>query len=455
MFAMNQKNHIPWTRDSLLWRRLDATTFVSSCVLVIGLGSSLAEGLVGQGARRVQAVAAKIQRVVYESRLQAEVLPLETMRLVPRVTGYIEKIHVAEGDSVGPDQKLVSLSCPDLLREQEVANALVEKARALEAVAAAAVKAALEFKKVADADKAAATSAVAVAKNAVEVTEADHTRVQNLQESGAATDEVWEQAQLSHSRSLSELVAAQSGQLASQARIGAAAATVALHQAEHLRAVAGVAVAAAQAAQAQVFVDFATLANPYPKARITRQLVDAGTLALADQTAILEVMNVSRVRIRFGVPMVEAPHVRAGSAVTLTRPGGATTAATVTRVTGALMMESRAMWAEVVLDNPDGTWLPRALIKVALTVEVVEQALLIPARAQVKSGNSVRVWVAEAGKARLVEIAVDPRQVRMNDPREGTWVQVRRGIDGGDEVIVAGSIGLDEGEPVDVVLVKR
>ena len=64
---MNQKPYIPRTRRSLSWLGLSARIFASSWFLaaglVPGLVGSFATGLLGQGPRRVQAVAAKVQRV--------------------------------------------------------------------------------------------------------------------------------------------------------------------------------------------------------------------------------------------------------------------------------------------------------------------------------------------------------------------------------------------------------
>jgi RND family efflux transporter MFP subunit len=412
--------------------------------------SVLVSPLAAQDSRQVQAFEIKPRSIDTRSQVQGDVLPLESMRLIPRVSGYITKIHVAEGSVVKRDALLVDLHVPELERDKAIADAMVKKADALLSVANSAVLAAKEASKVAVANDRAAASETDVAVSALKLSEANHKRVKDLHAGRAATDEEWEEAQLDLAMSRSALQAAQSAQGATTARIGQAAANVAQRDAEAERAAAGVDVAKAEAARAAVFVSFASLRSPYSSARVTRQLVDAGTLAMAQKTEILELMNTSRVRIRFGVPQAEAVHVKPGSVVSIVIPGEARAdvSATVTRVAGAVHSGSRNMFAEVELDNSSGEWIPGTIVKIDLLVEKAVEAIIIPSRALVNIRAETYVWIVNAGRAKRI-------RVKPGSVVERGKVRILTGLTAGTQVLVSGFTGLKGGELLSVRKVEK
>ena len=235
---------------------------------------------------------------------------------------------------------------------------------------------------------------------------------------------------------------------AAQARVSAAQTQVALRTSEKARSEAGVVVAEASLARATLFVDLAAMKNPYSVALVTRQIVDAGNLAIADETAILELMDISKVRVRFMVPRMEASRVRVGSAVNLFLPRSVVAVPTaVTHVAGALDPASRTMACEVELDNTDGRWVPGSLVKVDVLVESLTAALLMPSRGVVKSGDRAFVWTDQGGVARRIEVRLGLR--------EGRMVQVVEGLEAGAGIIVAGFTGLADGDKLEATAVKR
>jgi len=385
----------------------------------------------------------KAKDEVKRTQVQGEVLALESMRLVPRVSGYVAKIYVAEGAVVAKRDLLVTLESPELERDRQVAVALVQKAEALAIVASSAVRAARQGRKVAEADRIAAGSAKVVAQSAVAVGRANYTRVKNLHGGRAATDEELEVAELDLTRSTAELESASSAEEAAGARVLQAEANIALREAEAASATASVAVAKAEADRAKVIAGFAALTNPYKTARITRQFVDAGTLAISHKTELLELMNTSKVRIRFAVPRSEANHVKPGSEARLIIPGSGRNdvLSKVTRVTAALMSSSRTMFAEVELDNADGAWIPGTIVKVDLLVENASGALLVPSRALVKDKSDTYLWIDDNGTARRHKV-----KTGINFGRG--LIRVLTGIGDGARVLVSGFAGLRDGAAI-------
>jgi RND family efflux transporter MFP subunit len=195
---------------------------------------------------------------------------------------------------------------------------------------------------------------------------------------------------------------------------------------------------------ADVFLKFSEIRNPYPKARITRQLLDPGNLVHANQSELLEVMNVTKVRIRMGVPGVEARKVRAGTEVRIIQPytGNKDVVTQVTRVTGAVDRSSRTMMAEIELDNSDNRWLPGSLCQVEVTLANIENAITVDSRALIRSGAHAYVWIVDDGIAHKKEIRLGIDL--------GKTVQVLQGLAGREQVIVAGYLRLRDGETVRV-----
>jgi len=409
--------------------------------------SIFASTLVGQSppGRTVQVVKASTGPLEKVSTLQAEVFPLESTVIVPRVTGQIRTISVHEGDTVAGGDLLVELDCPDLVADLAIAQATAQEALTRIEVARneqlSAKQTAIAMKAAVDAQK----SAEAVAEVARRFASINLTRTTKLHERGAATLDELEKAQLEHDRSGAMLAANRAATQASQAELFEADAMIKVKAAELTRAQAIAKKAQLQADRAQVELDFATIKSPYASALVTRQLLDSGNLAQANTTSILEIMNVDKIRLRLGVPEVEASLVRKGTRVRIipAHGVGAETDATITRTTGAANPKSRAMIAEIELDNPDGKWMPGALCHVELVLLRAEAAVTIPSKALVKNGPRSTVWTVEDGKAREVPIKLGTSV--------GRRIQILEGLTGGERVIIAGKIGLRAGETVRAV----
>ncbi len=86
-------------------------------------------------------------------------------------------------------------------------------------------------------------------------------------------------------------------------------------------------------------------------------------------------------------------------------------------------------------------------LDVRLATEVRPQAVVVPEEAAVPVAGSVHIWVAVDGKAtrREVELGV----------RTPGFVEVRRGIAAGEQVVVGGQARLAEGAPVAPQVVER
>jgi membrane fusion protein (multidrug efflux system) len=162
---------------------------------------------------------------------------------------------------------------------------------------------------------------------------------------------------------------------------------------------------------------------------------------LTPQTRIARLQKIDTIKIEFSVPEGQARRVRVGETITFRVKG------TDRDHTGQIYAlepnvdsETRSLKARARCANPDGELLPGAFADVELAINEIEDALTVPAMAIIPELGSKKVFVVEDGKAmpRLVETGV----------RTDTEVQIIRGLEAGDRVIVSAIQQLNSGLPV-------
>ena len=98
---------------------------------------------------------------------------------------------------------------------------------------------------------------------------------------------------------------------------------------------------------------------------------------------------------------------------------------------------------ELIVKNPDGRILPGMFARVELVKDVYKGALIIPLYAVISQNDENYVFVEKDNKAekRHVELGV----------LSGWQVQIKSGLEPGDQVIVVGHRQLDDGQNVEVI----
>jgi RND family efflux transporter MFP subunit len=98
---------------------------------------------------------------------------------------------------------------------------------------------------------------------------------------------------------------------------------------------------------------------------------------------------------------------------------------------------------ELIVKNPEGRILPGMFARVELVKEVYSGALVIPLYAVISQNDENFVFVEKHEKAekRHVELGI----------LSGWQVQIRSGLEPGDQVIVVGHRQVDDGQSVEVI----
>jgi RND family efflux transporter MFP subunit len=209
-------------------------------------------------------------------------------------------------------------------------------------------------------------------------------------------------------------------------------------------------VAKANLERAETLLNYARIVAPFTGI-VTRRMADPGAFipaatssGAAQNAAIVTLSDFDRVRLQVAVPEVEASLVSVGQPAKLTVEGlpGRNFDGKVTRFSYALDDASKTMLAEIELPNPNLELRPGMYATVKIGIESKEDALLVPADAVVNEKSGTSVFILAGDKAKKTRV-----QTGFND---GAQVEVSKGLEPNQELILIGKRALADGQVVSV-----
>jgi RND family efflux transporter MFP subunit len=186
---------------------------------------------------------------------------------------------------------------------------------------------------------------------------------------------------------------------------------------------------------------------------IARRLIDVGE-SVAPGMAAFTVIDVSRLRVLFGVPGHQLAQMKLGRKLPVHVEGlmGEAAVGTISKVLPMADPLLRSFSVEVTIANPDNTLRPGMVASIAAVGDDAAPTLIVPLEAITRSAQSTAgavggfsVWVIPAGAS-----AVAQRPVELGD-LFGNSVAVTRGLAAGEVVVVKGAQLLREGELVEAM----
>jgi RND family efflux transporter MFP subunit len=380
----------------------------------------------------------------------AVIKAFEETPLHSKIAGYVEQVLVDIGDRVTQDQLLVKLSVPELSDEQKQKEALVAQAEADWRQAQAGQAAAEAAVKSAESQLAGAEAGIVRANGEHARWKAESDRIASLVATGVVTDKKGDET-------LNQLRAAEASQAEARAQVQSVQAIVAEAQAKATKSVADVAaaearvrVAEAELAKAVTMLGYCEIRAPY-EGIVTARNVDtrhyvqpAGGQAMP----LVTVASHETVRVFASIPETEAQYVsiRKDDAdpviVTIQALSSRTIDGKVTRTSWSLDPVNRSLTVEVDLPNGDGQIRPGMYATMQLRLAEVKDVLSVPAAAVVRDGGEALLCVVENGK-------ISRRSVKLG-LRAGDEFEVREGLQGTEQVVLARAGGLKAGQAVEV-----
>jgi RND family efflux transporter MFP subunit len=224
--------------------------------------------------------------------------------------------------------------------------------------------------------------------------------------------------------------------------------TGALSQQEIDDAEASLRVAQAETSRVSALRRYELLSAPFDGV-VTAHYLDPGAFVPAATSAgqgaqpVLEIADVSSVRVYGYVDHVDAANVHVGDAAAILSDARVEPVmARVSRVPHALDPRTRTMLVEIDVDNAKGTFLPGDFVRVRFEVPAAPSQS-VPSSAIVFHHGEPQVVTVSDGVAHF-------RRVELGDD-DGKSIRITSGVEAGDAVVVQPSDDVSDGRPVQVV----
>lgn len=330
----------------------------------------------------------------------------DTASLYPRATGYIAERRIDIGSRVRKGDLLYRISAPDLDQQLAQAQSQVVQLQAALAQANAMV------------DQAEANRHLADVTNK---------RTSTLAGTGVATAQ--------------NADTARAGVLTQGANLAAAKANVKVAEAN-------IAAQEAQVARLKVLTGFEEIRAPFDGV-ITARTVDVGDAVTADTNTGPPLATLVRddvLRMAVNVPLYAADGVRDGlpARIEVAQIPGKIFPGTVSRSSSALLYASRILVTQVDIPNPTHELQAGLYITATLSIPRPAPVVSVPNDCLIFDQDGTRVAVLEPAGHEAFVVRMRPVTiVRQGD----TGLELRAGLEGGEQVVVAPPASLRDGEP--------
>jgi HlyD family secretion protein len=345
--------------------------------------------------------------------------------VMPKISAPVRKFYVNRGDHVTQGQLVAELESGDLTAAAAESKGQFDQAEAnYRTTAGAAIP---EEVSKAQLDVQAAKQTADAAQKLLENRE-------KLLKEGALARKLVDDAQVAYAVARSQYETAQSHlkalqSVGKQEQIKGAAAQVDAARGHQ------------QSAQAQL--GYAQIHSPIAGV-ISDRPVYPGEMANAG-APLFTVMDISSVSAHANIPQTEAAHLKVGNAATITQTGSdVEVAGKVTMVSPAVDPNSTTVQVWVAAANPGERLKPGASVRVSIVAATVPNAVVVPAAAILPSsegGTSVIVAGSDSvAHEKKVQVGI----------REPDKVQILSGVSAGDQVVIVGGVGLQDGTKVKI-----
>lgn len=160
---------------------------------------------------------------------------------------------------------------------------------------------------------------------------------------------------------------------------------------------------------------------------------------------VAEVLQLDRVKVKVGIPESDVAAVRHIDQfdIRVEALGGRIFKGTKHFLSRTADPLARLYDLFIRVDNPDGDILPDMFVRVDILKEEIPDALVIPLYASLSRSDTHVVYVVKDGQAQARPVSLGIQ--------EGWLIQVVSGLSVGEEVIVVGQRGVNDGDQVNVV----
>jgi membrane fusion protein, multidrug efflux system len=201
----------------------------------------------------------------------------------------------------------------------------------------------------------------------------------------------------------------------------------------------------AQVLELQVMIDKTRVVAPFD-GQIGMISIYPGAV-VSNNTVLTDIEDNSTVKVEFSIPEKYTNVIQLGSEQTFTITSDQVQhKARVVAKAASLNEDTRTLLVRAISANPDGRLLPGQSARLILSLNTSSNAIAIASQALIPSSGGYAVFVGSKGKA-------TPRPVEIGQRSAGT-VEIIKGLDKGDTVIVSNLLRLSPGAAVEFATIK-
>lgn len=397
---------------------------------------------------RVMTVSVTSQPVNRSTTQPATVHAFFKTEIRPRVAGYLSEVNADIGDVVKKDQVLAVVDVPEMIEQQKVLLASIERKQAEEAAATAGIQLAKAGVASAEAQLEQAKSELQSVDASLAAADAEFQRTQDLVDRRSVEPRLLDEARKKRDSEVARKAAVTSAIGSAKAAVTVAKAGQAAAEAELKAAIAETKIATQQLSEMNVMMRYAKISAPFAGI-ITARHAEPGSL-VDDQNhamALFEISQVDVVRVRVSVPEREAAFVNPGDSISVTFPSFTNELAMdaqVTRTSGSLNPSTRMMLIEAEIKNQDGKLIPGMFGQAAIDLDSKTDVAVLPARA---------VRFTETGDPFVYALTGDTVSVVnvTTGSDDGNTIEIVSGVAAGQTVVDAHLQRFSDGQQVDVL----
>lgn len=373
----------------------------------------------------VQITSVVSKPLTYSIKVTGDILPLMQVDLYPKVSGYLERIDVHIGEIVKQGQVIAQIERTDYLQKVREIEAKVAQARAQ----LKELEAGTRTEELRQAEE-----AVRQAQSKFENARLHWERIETLFKRQVISKKEMDSAEMEYTVAEAQLASSQQNLklLRGGARQEVREATQA--KLKEMEAI---------LEQERIRLQNTKIVAPF-RGEISRKHVDAGAL-VSSSTPLVILVHTETLKIVANVLEKDIPLLKPGmkAKVWVESYPDKVFEGRVEKINSALELSTRTLQAEIYIPNPSRFLKPGMFSNVEIVLLEKPQTLVIPREAILETGSEMSVFVVEGKQAVRRPITLGYEQNRM--------VEVLKGLNQGDQIIIKGQQLIKDGSAIRVV----
>lgn len=376
----------------------------------------------------VQVIPVVGKPLTYSIKVTGDILPLMQVDLIPKVSGYLERIDVHIGDIVKQGQVIAQIDRTDFLHKVREIEAKVAQAKAQ----LAEIETGTRTEELRQAEE-----AVKQAQSRFDNAKLQHERIEALHKRGVISKKERDVSDMEYTVAEAQLASSQ--QQLKLLREGARQEVRDASQAK-LKEMEAI------LEQERTRLKDTKIIAPF-RGEISRKYVDAGAFVSPSSppTPLVNLVHTETLKIVANVLEKDIPLLKPGmkAKVQVDSYPGRVFEGRVEKINSALDLSTRTLQAEIYILNSDRSLKPGMFANVEVVLLEKPQTLVIPREAVIEAGGEMSVFVVEGKQAFRKPITLGYEQDRL--------VEVLKGLNEGDQVVIKGQQLIKDGSTIRVI----